>query len=47
MKARALQQVVDVIQRNQFQAAVTEVPFADFKRALSENSSSNKQMLVF
>jgi hypothetical protein len=47
MKARALQQVVDIIQRNQYQAAVTEAPFVDFKRALSGKSSSNKQMLVF
>ena len=47
MKARALQQVVDSIHRNQYQAAVTEVPFVEFMRALSEKSSSNKQMLVF
>lgn len=47
MKARALQQVVDIIQRNQYQAAVTEVPFVDFTRGLSGKSSSNKQMLVF
>jgi protease II len=47
MKARALQQVVDIIQRNQYQAAVREVPFVDFTTALSDKSSSNKQMLVF
>jgi hypothetical protein len=47
MKARALRQIIDLIQQNKYQAAVAEVPFVNFQQALSGASGGNKQMLVF
>ena len=47
LKAGALQQVVELIQQDKYQAVVAEVPFAKFERAISETSGAKKQMLVF
>lgn len=46
MKARALQRVVDLIQQDKYHAVVEEVPFEDFREALS-GGSGHKKMLVF